>query len=489
MKLFAEQVTVWSPTKIKLHWFQGIRGRMMLLTFFLMTIFFVVSHFTVFQILRYRMREVVDFELTEELAAYNQAVKAANLNSSGSLVVFSKKYFSTNDLQGFKNAKRIILISTKDGYVYSNSEAVKLKSAPNTSGIYTFTDKDGDKYRVQAGPIFLNGRRVGFIKTAETFSFINSVLATTLIFLSTSLALALVLTLFIGYMVSKRIMAPVARMADVADAINKEDLSQRINYQGATDEVFHLARTFDAMVDRLESAFTEQRQFISDASHELRTPITIIKGHLEVLKLIKDPSEQDYQEALMIVLDELDRMNRLVNNLLLLARSSISGFLIYEDIQLDIFLATIYNKANTLANRKWEISEIPEVIFRGDRDKLTEVLLNLLQNAVVHTGGPQDFIKLAATASKKWIKISVEDSGQGIPKNELKNIFNRFYRLDKARSKISGGSGLGLSIVQAIIKAHNGKVQVKSRLGQGTIFTITLPFKQAALVKKINIKD
>jgi len=459
----------------------------MLLTFGLIATVFIVSHFMVFQILRYRMREVVDFELTEELTEYKQAVKAANVSSSGALAVFSKKYFTSNDLQGFKNAKRIILISTKDGDIYSNSESVKLKSASDKSGIYTFTDKDGEKYRIQAGPIFIKGRRIGFIKMGETFSSINSVLATTLIFLSVSMALTFVLALFIGYLVSKRIMAPVARMADVAEAINKEDLSQRINYQGSTDEVFHLAKTFDDMVDRLESAFNEQHQFISDASHELRTPITIVKGHLEVLKLIKDPSEQDYQEALTIVLDELDRMNRLVNNLLLLARSSISGFLIYEDLQLNDFLVTIFNKADTLADRKWELGDIPKVIFRGDRDKLTEVLLNLLQNAVAHTGSSQDYIRISAAAGKKWIKISVADSGHGMPKSELRNIFNRFYRLDKARSKSSGGTGLGLSIVLAIVKAHNGKVEVKSRLGQGSVFTIRLPFKQAALKKNIEI--
>lgn len=470
-------------------WVRGIRGRMMLLIFIMTATVFVISHFMVFQILSYRLREVVDYELTEEIDEFNQAIKNANIQTTGSLAKFSKNYFFANAHEGFKQAKRMILVSTNAGEVLNNPEAKKLKSASRKSGLYAFTDKDGRQYRVQAEPLFINGRRIGYIKMAETLESINSVLMTTLISLSSSLAITLILTLFIGFLVSKRIMAPIERMANIAEAINKEDLSRRINYQGPPDEVFHLARTFDKMVDRLESAFTEQRQFISDASHELRTPITIVKGHLEVLTLIKDPSEQDYQEALTIVLDELNRMNRLVNNLLLLARSSISGFLIYENLQLNEFLATIYNKADTLAQRKWQIGDIPEVTFRGDRDKLTEVLLNLLQNAVAHTAGDQDFIKLSASVSKKWINISVSDSGQGMPKSELKNIFNRFYRLDKARSKSSGGAGLGLSIVLAIVKAHNGKVRVKSRLGQGSTFTVSLPFKQAALVKKVKVKE
>lgn len=457
---------------------RGIRGRLMLLTLALSTLVFVASYFFVYQTLSGRLLDVVDHELREEVGEFSAAVKQQHIQTPAKLAYFSKTYFRSNSHEGFMQAERMMSVSYAGGRVLSNKDAFELDAAgagPAGNGkVYTYANHAGHQVMAISAPIMIGGRRFGTLKVAEMLHPVNVVLRDTFISLGASMIFTLVIALAIGFLISKRILAPITRMADVAEAITKEDLSQRINYDGSGDEVSRLAETFDNMVDRLEKAFNEQRQFISDASHELRTPITIVKGHLEVLKLIKGLTREDYVDAVTIAIDELERMNRLVNNLLLLARSSTSGFLLYETIELHDFLEIIYNKASKLAERDWVFDGSPVVLFRADGDKMTEVLLNLLQNAAEHTGAG-DSIKLSGKVEGDWVKIEVADSGEGIPKGDLANIFKRFYRVDKARSKSSGGVGLGLSLVEVIVKAHGGRIEVGSVPGKRSCFTVWLP--------------
>lgn len=485
MKPLGEPVIVWSPIKSGFSWMRGIRGRLMLLTLFLTILVVIVSHSLLYLTLSNQLFEVVDHELNEEFQEYVRAAENSGIKNSRELTEFSRFYFKNSAYKGFLRVKRMMLILTPEGYVASDKDALELRTTPkNVSGqkmasqdIYTFVNEGGHRLRTKSGPVIIDGRRLGTLRIAEWLHPIYNLLATTFISLGAGMIVTMLIALSIGFFVSQRILAPVSRMADVAEAITKEDLSQRINYRGSGDEISRLAQTFDSMVNRLEKAFNEQKQFISDASHELRTPITIIKGHLEILKLMNNPSKEDYQEALFVVLDELERMNRLVNNLLLLARSATSGFLVYENMNLRDFLESIYVKADKLADRRWILDKVPSVVFQGDHDRLTEVLLNLLQNAAEYTSRRDDTIKLGAKVNGDWVTIEVSDSGSGIPNYEQDNIFKRFYRLDKARSKTGGGAGLGLSLVDAIVRAHGGRVEVKSKRGQGSTFSVWLPIK------------
>jgi signal transduction histidine kinase len=221
------------------------------------------------------------------------------------------------------------------------------------------------------------------------------------------------------------------------------------------------------MLGRLEAAFTEQQRFLTDVSHELRSPMQVIKGHLEVLNRLANPSREETRETLTLVLDEVDRMARLVGQLLTLARSA--GAVIMAPIALRPFLEDLVRKAETLAPRQFALEVSGDPTVAADRDALTQIVLNLTQNAVDNTT-PDDRIALGAGAHGDGTRIWVRDTGRGIPAAALPHVFERFYRVND-----NGGSGLGLSIVDALVRALGGTVTVHSRQGEGTTFEIVLP--------------
>jgi signal transduction histidine kinase len=222
----------------------------------------------------------------------------------------------------------------------------------------------------------------------------------------------------------------------------------------------------------LERLFTLQRRFVGDVSHELRTPLTTIKGNLDLLQRYNDP------KSISNISSEVDRMGRLVGDLLLLAQADAGQIpLEMTTFDLDALLLEIYEEAHILSNRKHQIhlgENFEQVRIRGDKDRLKQLLLNLVTNAIRYTpqGGS---VTLSLAEKDGMIAASVSDTGQGIPPEDLKHIFDRFYRTDKARSRAAGGTGLGLSIVKWITEAHQGRLEVQSQEGKGTTFTVLLP--------------
>lgn len=314
--------------------------------------------------------------------------------------------------------------------------------------------------------------------------------------------------LITGYQIARRLIQPIRVLQAGAETIGRGDLAHRIDIR-AGDELEDLAFRFNEMATNLQEsqkrrenwneelekevakrtvelqeahrklnqAFIEQKQFISDASHELRTPITIIMGHMELLKETLEQSVgQTEVQTVEVALGELQRMGRLLENMLMLARASQADFLAVEDISVPPFLKEVLTKAEGLADRRWDLQIDTKGQVRADRDRLTQVFLNLIQNSIYHTK-KTDTISLTASDKNGGITFSVKDTGTGIPEQELPKIFTRFYRLDKARSREFGQAGLGLSIVDAIVKAHGGKITVQSKLGTGTDFTFWFPSK------------
>jgi signal transduction histidine kinase len=218
---------------------------------------------------------------------------------------------------------------------------------------------------------------------------------------------------------------------------------------------------FNAMLDRLEQAFALQREFISDAGHELRTPITIIRGHLSLLE--RDP------ETLRIVTDELDRMSRFVEDLLTLAKAERPDFLMRSELDLDLLTEELMAKARKLALRGWELEHTGAGLLTADRQRLTQAVMNLAHNAVQHTQ-PGDRIAIGSDLDDTQARIWVADSGPGIALADQPRIFERF-----ARSANGDGAGLGLAIVRAIAEAHGGRIELDSAPGGGARFTIVLP--------------
>ncbi len=278
----------------------------------------------------------------------------------------------------------------------------------------------------------------------------------------------LLLASLLAWVVAGRVLAPLRDLRDTARSIGESDLTRRIAVEG-DDELAGLARTFNEMLDRLETAFASQKAFISDAGHELRTPITIIRGHLDVMG--DDPEER--RETLELVGDELDRMGRLVNDLLLLARASRPDFLQPETLDLDDLTRELFAKASGLAKRDWRLAAVGSGRIVADRQRLTQALMNLSQNAVAHTH-EGDAVELGSQLANGDVRLWVRDTGPGVPEHEQARIFERFARAEGSASR-GDGAGLGLAITRAIAEAHGGHVELDSHPGDGARFTVAIP--------------
>ncbi|ACK67490.1 histidine kinase [Rippkaea orientalis PCC 8801] len=281
------------------------------------------------------------------------------------------------------------------------------------------------------------------------------------------LFLGLILAIFLAWIASGKVLIPLQKLAIAAQQIGESDLTRRIIVQGS-GEIAELGIAFNQMMDRLQTSFESQQNFLNDAGHELRTPITIIRGHLELMG--DDP--QDQQETITLVLDELDRMARLVDDLSLLAKAERPDFLQLEMIDISDFTEELYLKAIGLKSRHWLLENKAKGQLMIDRQRITQAIMNLAQNASQHTR-ESDQITIGSTEDNHFIRLWVKDTGQGINKQDQQRIFNRFVRLNVRSS--SEGSGLGLSIVKAIAEAHGGRVELISEIGEGSIFTIILP--------------
>ncbi len=294
-----------------------------------------------------------------------------------------------------------------------------------------------------------------------------------------SLAGALLSALLIGSGLTR----PLRRMAAVAAEVDAGDLHHRIHDadRGAR-EVQVLADSFNHMLDRLADAFAGQRAFVADASHELRTPLTVIRGQLEVLAAQEHPSREEVRRVEQLVQAEVGRITRLVDDLLVLARSEHTSFLRIEGVALEPFVTDLWDAFSLLdEQRRFELGPVPAGTLRADPDRLAQALRNLVGNAVAHTEPGSGRVLLhVERAADGWVRFVVEDDGPGIPEDQREAVFDRFHRTDAGRARASGGTGLGLAIVRAIAEAHQGTVRAtESKLG-GARIELELPGFAAA---------
>jgi heavy metal sensor kinase len=294
--------------------------------------------------------------------------------------------------------------------------------------------------------------------------------------------LALVLAGLGGGFLASRALKPIDRMTQTAQAITASDLNQRIQYEGSADEVGRLAQTFDAMLDRLQTAFERERQFTGDAAHELRTPLAALKGRIGVT-LSRTRSQTVYQETLQDMEKQVDRLIRLSNDLLFMARLDQGQFQPHlERIELSDFMGAVVDLIRPLATSKSIILDesIPAALMlRGDMDLLIRLFLNVLDNAVKFT--PENGrISLNASLNDDHVQITITDTGPGIAANHLPHLFERFYRAESDRVRKfggngRGGAGLGLAIAHEIARFHGGTLAVQSTQGQGTTVVTQIP--------------
>lgn len=317
-------------------------------------------------------------------------------------------------------------------------------------------------------PIQVNGQRLGTFVSVHLAKGEWQEAQQILIVVAEVMGFVFILALILAWSIAGKVLAPLRVLTNTARAIGESDLSQRIPVSGK-GELATLAMTFNEMMERLENAFSTQRSFINDAGHELRTPITIIQGHLELMG--DDPEEQ--QETLALVTDELGRMTRLVEDLIVLAKAERPDFLYLETINSALFTEEIFAKAKALADRNWQLDQVSMGQFVGDRQRLTQVMINLSQNAAQHTQN-SDTIGIGSAISPHQIQFWVRDTGEGIDDADQQRIFERFARAGN-RSRHSEGAGLGLAIVKAIVEAHGGQIHLQSQRDVGSRFTVVLP--------------
>jgi signal transduction histidine kinase len=280
-------------------------------------------------------------------------------------------------------------------------------------------------------------------------------------------ALTVALALLASYLAGARVSAPLRRMAAVATRVDAGDLQPRMEVPPQRGgEVQVLAEAFNHMLDRLAVEFRGQREFVADASHELRTPLTVIGGQLEVLAALEDPPADEVRRVQRLVQAEITRINRLVDDLLLLAQAEQTDFLRTEPIDLRAFVAELWDGVSLTAQRRFELGPVPDGSLQADPDRLAQALRNLARNAIEHTAPDTGLVRLeVAQDGPDRICFSVLDDGPGIPIDERERVFERFHRTDPARSRAAGGAGLGLAIVRAIAEAHGGEVHAAD--GQG----------------------
>ena len=292
-----------------------------------------------------------------------------------------------------------------------------------------------------AEPITIDGKIKGvFVVAIAKTNQLQEVKEAILIIIRVTIVAAVV-TSILAWIFAGKILTPLRLLTKTAREISKNNLDQRIRVRG-NDEVAQLSITFNEMLNRLQSAFVTQQQFLNDVGHELRTPITIVQGHLELIG--NTPEEQ--QETKEIVLDELERMNRLIADLMLLAKSEQPDFLHLESLDLKILTEEIYARAKAIADRQWQLEAVGRGKILADRQRLIQAVTNLAQNATKHTQ-PEDTIALGSTIDADCVRLWVRDTGTGIAEEDQQRIFQRFQT--GANNYGVKSTGLGLSIVSA----------------------------------------
>jgi len=342
----------------------------------------------------------------------------------------------------------------------------------------TVTSSDGQEVRLFSRALTENVQLFAVIQVGESLVQLHTLLHKLVGELLVVGLLVLLACALGSYWLAARAFAPIQRLAATARAIKAGDLRSRVTVPTARDEVQYLALTLNEMIDSLDQAFSRQRRFVADASHELRTPVAVIRNKTDVA-LLGASTQQDYVTVLQGINAEAERLGNLISDLLALARGD-EGRTQFErePVRLDLLAGAVAANGEPLAAERaitLEVQAPRPVTILGDEARLIQVVMNLLENAVHYTH-PGGRVTVVVEARKNQARLAVRDTGIGIEPEHLPHIFERFYRVDPARRHRGGSSsGLGLSIVEWVVRAHGGAVAVESQLGQGSCFTVTLP--------------
>ncbi|MDX1663559.1 MAG: ATP-binding protein [Candidatus Promineifilaceae bacterium] len=439
---------------------------------------FVLFTLVVYALPRYTLLNEIDATLQEEAARILEQAQVYSQRDVFSIII------PTGDSNLFRRANTFVMVVDEEGRVLKRSDNLRgfgdQPLAPEalvaqTEMVQT-KEFDSQVVRVLTVPLRIEraggDELVGYLQVArviEDYDTFNRLLVIAVLVGAGAVSASV----FVVTLISPHLFHPLEKIASLARQISRaDDLSRRLPDTGRKDELGDLTLALNQTLARLENLFRTQQRFLADVSHELRTPLTTIRGNVDLMRRMggADPDSLDDIQA------ELERMTRLVNDLLLLARADVGSLPIEQKpVELDTLLLDVYRQLSLLSTPVTVVlQEVDQVLVLGDADRLKQLILNLADNAIKYTPdeGTVAF-SLSKTGDEALLQIS--DSGIGIPEEDLPYIFDRFYRVDKARTRAHGGSGLGLSIAKWIVDMHGGEISVASEVGVGTTFTVRLP--------------
>jgi len=335
-------------------------------------------------------------------------------------------------------------------------------------------------FRFISAPLYRDGKLAYIVQLGTHLRFIRKSLSGFKRNILAAFPIVLVLGSLGGWLLARRSLSPVGYITSKARSITSANLSERLKLRGADDEMDDLIRTINEMIARLEDSFKRMAEFTADASHELKTPLCALKGEAEVL-LSKPRTAEEYQEGLAHFIEQFDHLNQMINDLILLSKFDATQVELKRvPLRLDLLIKDLCNLFQILAEQKensLEMGTMEEITVLGDKVRLQQLFTNLIDNGIKYTS--KGFIRVTLQKNEDTALVKIKDNGVGIPKEEQEKIFKRFYRVDKSRSRETGGVGLGLSIAEWIAHAHHGKIEVESELNKGSTFTLSLPILKA----------
>ena len=453
-----------------------------ILTFLLSTL--IICSFLYLRLKHQLIKEVDLFVLdeTKELAA----VLSRNPEEIGFLMrfeddVMDRKYFPFFFQILDQNGKPLFISKgfQEIGYELKDHVLVNARNGKETREKIR-SAKRRTPYRIISTPVYRDGKLTEIIQLGTHLRFVRKNLIHFRSNILIAIPIMLVLGAMGGWVLARRSLSPIGYIVSKAQSITSQNLSDRLAQRGTDDEMDDLIQTINGMIARLESSFKRMAEFTADASHELKTPICAMRGEAEVL-LSKGRPAEEYQEGLVHLIEQFDHLNQMINDLILLSKSDSSQVeLRMDSIRLDLVIKDLCNLFQVLAGQKnvaMEMSKTEEVVVLGDRVRLQQLFTNLIDNAIKYTSKGSIEVTLKKEGGDAVVKI--RDTGVGISKEEQEKIFKRFYRVDRSRSKETGGVGLGLSIVEWIVHAHHGRIDINSELDKGSTFTVYLPIQKA----------
>ncbi|MGD0173661.1 MAG: ATP-binding protein [Anaerolineales bacterium] len=431
---------------------------------------------SIYFVLQYTLTQQIDQALGESADTLRNSIAIQSVEDLKLLILAPLPFSSSNAYVQIWDAYGNLLVSSPN--LQGVNEPLASRALPILQPEFTDNRIRGVHLRVISKPILIGSVYAGQLEVGIPLTVVDRAQYILLLMLLIGSALAVLLSILLGNGIVRSALRPIDAVTTTALQITlADDLSRRIPLEvPAGSEVGRLIQAFNETLERLEKLFTAQSRFLADVSHELRTPLTSIRGNVDLIRRMGPDSE-----SLDAVQSEVDRMIRLVGDLLLLSRAEAGTLpLSKTPVEIDTLLLEVFQQALVLTQGKVQVSigNLEQAVVIGDRDRLKQLLLNLVVNALQYTqsGGR---VLLSLRGVDDFVHITISDNGPGIPPEELPHIFDRFYRVEKSRSRSAlGGSGLGLSIAQWIAQSHDGRIEVASEPGKGTTFSVWLPLKK-----------